>query len=158
MRLMTILGLILVFMLGACNEIPDQQKNEQASTRKQASRPLPAKPKPPPEATKTKSPLPTGKPLLLDFTRDHCLPCEIMAPWVADISSRYAKQLGVLEINLDRTKNKKLGIYFKVRSVPTQIYIDKTGREIYRHFGMATLKQMELTLKQNRFIVPAKQN
>jgi thioredoxin 1 len=86
--------------------------------------------------------------MLLDFTRDHCLPCEIMAPWVDELRKKYAGRVQVQEINIDRAENRELGRFFRARSIPMQVYVDAGGREIGRHVGLATLPQMERTLEK----------
>jgi len=98
------------------------------------------------------SPLPTGKPILIDFTRDHCLPCQIMAPWVDELRKKHADRVAVVEINIDRPENKSIGRFFKARSIPTQVYIDAQGREVARHVGLATKPQMERVLKRHGFL------
>jgi len=92
------------------------------------------------------SPLPSGKPMLLDFTRDHCMPCTIMSSWVDDLQKKYAGKVGILKINIDRKENRSLGMFFRISAVPTQVYVDKTGREIKRNTGLATQVQMEKML------------
>jgi thioredoxin 1 len=97
-------------------------------------------------------PLPPGKPLLLEFTRNHCLPCEIMAPWMKELRAKHAAQVKIIEINIDRAENKQLARYFKARSIPTQVYVDKSGRQVSRHVGLATKPQMERTMKRHGFL------
>jgi len=98
------------------------------------------------------SPLPPGKPMLLDFTRDHCLPCVLMEPWLAAIREKHAAEVGVLEINIDRPPNKPLGLFFKVKSIPTQVYVDARGREVHRNVGLARQPEMEGLLKKLGFL------
>jgi thioredoxin 1 len=93
-----------------------------------------------------------GLPMLLDFTRDHCLPCDIMAPWVEELRKKHAERVLVKEINIDRPENRELGLFFKTRSIPTQVYVDAQGREVSRHVGLATKEQMQRTLEQLGFV------
>jgi thioredoxin 1 len=96
-------------------------------------------------------PAPTGKtpkPMLLAFTRDHCLPCDIMHPWIVELKKKYADQLDIAEINIDRKENATLAAYFKAKSIPTQVYVDREGREVSRHTGLATKQKMLATLQK----------
>lgn len=105
--------------------------------------------------TDASAPSPTvvsGKPMLLEFTRDHCLPCTIMAPWMAELKKQYSEQVDINEINIDRPGNKELGIYFKVASIPTQVYVNGGGKVLSRHVGLATSAQMEATLRKHGFL------
>jgi thioredoxin 1 len=105
-----------------------------------------------PDAGLATSPLPPGKPMLLEFTRDHCLPCEIMAPWMKELRKEHAGRVQIVEINIDRKENKPLARYFKARSIPTQVYVDERGRELSRHVGLATKPQMQRTMKRHGFL------
>ncbi len=80
--------------------------------------------------------------MLLSFSRDHCLPCELMEPWLKNIKETYHKKVDVKEVNLDREDNLEYARLFSVMTVPTLVYLDKAGRERGRHFGLATEKQM----------------
>lgn len=93
-----------------------------------------------------------GRPVVIDFTRDHCLPCEIMAPWVGELRKELDGKVDVTEMNIDRPGNKELGLFFKVGSIPTQVYIDAAGKEVSRHVGLATKPQMTATMRKHGFI------
>lgn len=93
-----------------------------------------------------------GKPMLLEFTRNHCMPCVIMAPWVAELRKQYGELVDINEINIDRPGNKELGNYFKVAKIPTQVYVDGGGKMVSRHVGIADKTQMEATLKKHGFL------
>jgi len=95
-------------------------------------------------------------PMLLDFTRDNCLPCEIMRPWIEKLGKKHSGRVAIAEINIDRPENAELGRAFSVRSIPTQIYVDARGREVARHVGLARLAQMERTLERKGFLAGAR--
>ncbi len=137
----------LIFMTAIC--CAEQKTAKAPSAPPPAPKPEPA-PRPIDAGSDSKvTMLSSGKPTLLEFTRDHCLPCQIMAPWVAAIRKKYAAGLNVVEINVDRPENKTFQKFFKVRSIPSQIYLDARGRVVESHAGLATLKDMEGALKKN---------
>ncbi len=154
---------ILLLSLLSCSEQspsqknhPEQRKHPQApAVQEEPSDSDPAATIDTDSATSIPAPSPTpssGKPMLLDFTKDHCMPCTIMAPWVEQLRTKYAEHVDVSEINIDRPGNNELGIYFKVASIPTQVYVDRNGVVMSRHVGLATRAQMEGTLKKHGFI------
>jgi thiol-disulfide isomerase/thioredoxin len=158
--------LVLATALVGCVDDQPAQKSSPPAAR--AGRPTPESAPPPrpmaaaettepdagvgADAGLAAAPQPLGKPALLDFTRDHCLPCEIMAPWVKELRIAYGDRVEIAEINIDRPENKPLGRYFKARSIPTQVYLDAEGRELSRNVGLATKDQMERTLKRHGFL------
>jgi thioredoxin 1 len=93
-----------------------------------------------------------GRPVLLSFSRDNCLPCEIMAPWLDEIGRLYEASIDVVRINLDREASHALGRKWRIRTVPTQVYVTPDGDALYRHEGLATKKDMETILCSHRLV------
>jgi len=90
------------------------------------------------EATLTKSPasdeIPVkGVPTLLDLGADECMPCKMMAPVLEKVEKKYRGKAAVIFI--DVWKDKAPAKRFGVRAIPTQIFFDSLGREVYRHEG-----------------------
>ena len=133
--------------------VPDPEPTPSASEGDAAPPPVPVGDLGDAGPLPTASPLPPGKPMLIDFTRDHCLPCVLMEPWIAALREKHSDKVGVLEINIDRPPNKPLGLFFKVKSIPTQVYVDARGREVHRNVGLARQPEMEALLKKLGFLM-----
>lgn len=72
-------------------------------------------------------------PRLVDLGADRCIPCKMMAPVLADLKTNYA---GRLEVEfIDVWKNPDAGKQYKIRLIPTQIFFDASGKELFRHEG-----------------------
>jgi thioredoxin 1 len=67
----------------------------------------------------------TGKPALLDFTAAWCGPCRMMSPIIDELSNEYDGKIIVGKINVD--ENPELSTKFKVRSIPTLLFINEKG-------------------------------
>jgi thioredoxin 1 len=93
-----------------------------------------------------------GLPMLLDFTREDCLPCKLMEPWLAALRERHAGRIAILALDLDQPDSRDLVRFFKARSVPMQVYVDAHGREVSRNVGLATLPQMQNQLEKLGFL------
>lgn len=65
------------------------------------------------------------KPMIIDFYADWCRPCKMIAPHLNAIQSEYGDKLQVYKINTD--KNPGLANLFKVRSIPTLLFIPADG-------------------------------
>jgi thioredoxin 1 len=74
-----------------------------------------------------------GKPVLLELGSDQCVPCKMMAPVLKELSEQYPQQFTVAfhDVWKDPAASEKYGI----ESIPTQIFFDKNGKELYRHEG-----------------------
>jgi thioredoxin 1 len=72
-------------------------------------------------------------PKLLDLGADKCIPCKMMAPILEELKREYA---GRLEVEfIDVWKNPEAGQRYGIRMIPTQIFYDADGKELYRHVG-----------------------
>jgi thioredoxin 1 len=72
-------------------------------------------------------------PSLIDLGSDSCVPCKMMAPILEELRNEYRGKLDVVFI--DVWKNPEAARQYGIRVIPTQIFIDENGKEIYRHQG-----------------------
>jgi thioredoxin 1 len=74
-----------------------------------------------------------GLPRLVDLGSTTCAPCKAMAPIMDELRREYAGRLRVdfYDVKADPALKKAFGI----RMIPTQIYYDATGAELWRHEG-----------------------
>lgn len=72
-------------------------------------------------------------PKLLDLGATKCVPCKMMVPVLDELAKDYKGQLDVQFIDVwkDQSAAKK----YKVQSIPTQIFFDAKGKEVFRHVG-----------------------
>jgi thioredoxin 1 len=95
-------------------------------------------PEPPPTAkagqTSTSGPAATKKmPRVVDLGADKCIPCKQLAPILEELKKEYAGRVTVDFI--DVWKNPKAGEPYKIRVIPTQVFFDADGKEVWRHEG-----------------------
>jgi thioredoxin 1 len=79
-------------------------------------------------------------PRLVDLGADKCIPCKMMIPVLADLKTNYIGQLEVVFI--DVWKNPDAGKPYKINLIPTQIFYDATGKELFRHEGFFAKKDI----------------
>ena len=84
-------------------------------------------------------------PKFIDLGADGCLPCKLMKPILRKLQSEYAGSL-IVEV-IDIHKNPSLGKKYNVRFIPTQIFYDKNGKELYRHTGFMSKKDILKTFE-----------
>ena len=109
-------------------------------------------------STKTTAPVPKTLPMVLDFGRGICIPCKQMKPILEELGIEYEGKAIIRIIDID--KESELTQQSRIRLIPTQIFIDATGKEIYRHEGfmektaiVEKLKEMGVTLN-SKFQIP----
>lgn len=76
---------------------------------------------------------PERLPRLVDLGSDRCVPCKQMAPILEALSREYE---GALRVEfIDVWKDAAAGQQWGVRVIPTQIFLDASGTERFRHEG-----------------------
>lgn len=72
-------------------------------------------------------------PVLLEFGRGWCIPCKYMKPILEDMSKAYAGKAIVMTVDMDA--NKDLVRDFRIRMMPTQVFLMPDGKEFFRNEG-----------------------
>jgi len=75
----------------------------------------------------------SGKPILVDFGANSCIPCRQMRPILKEVGKEYAGKASVLVI--DVYKYQRLASDYGIRLIPTLIFFDSKGKEIFRNMG-----------------------
>ena len=70
---------------------------------------------------------------MVDLGAHKCIPCKMMAPILKRLKEAYKGKAAIIFIDVwkDKSQAKRFGI----RAIPTQIFFDKSGKEVYRHMG-----------------------
>ena len=74
-----------------------------------------------------------GRVTMLDLGAHKCIPCKMMAPVIKDLSAEYDGRAAIVFI--DVWENREIPSLFNIRTIPTQIFYDVYGKEVYRHEG-----------------------
>jgi thioredoxin 1 len=72
-------------------------------------------------------------PRLIDLGADKCIPCRMMFPVLDALKQEYAGKLDVEFI--DVWKNPAAAKQYGVEVIPTQIFYNADGKELFRHEG-----------------------
>ncbi len=72
-------------------------------------------------------------PRLLDLGAKKCIPCKQMVPVLEALTTEYAGRLDVVFI--DVWENRAASTEYGIRLIPTQIFYDASGKELFRHEG-----------------------
>jgi len=74
-----------------------------------------------------------GMVTMVDLGADACIPCKMMAPIITKLEKAYRGKAAI--VFMDVWKDKEQAKRFGIRAIPTQIFFDKSGKEVYRHTG-----------------------
>ena len=81
-----------------------------------------------------------GKTTMIDLGAKKCVPCKMMAPIMAKLEKAYEGRADIVFI--DVWENRQQGPRFKIRAIPTQIFFNEKGEEVYRHVGFLDEKSI----------------
>ena len=81
-----------------------------------------------------------ARPRLVDLGADKCIPCKMMAPILSELEKEYAGQFEVVFI--DVWKKREEGARYGIQLIPTQIFFDASGKELFRHEGFYAKKDI----------------
>ena len=87
--------------------------------------------------------LTSGQPVVADFGRGTCIPCKMMKPILDELKQTYKGRAEVLFFDIGEYRD--LTAQYKINLIPTQIFFDKTGKEVWRHEGF--LEKEKITAK-----------
>ena len=66
------------------------------------------------------------KPAIIDFYADWCGPCKKVSPILEELAAQYKDDIVIYKINVDNEK--ELASAFGIQSIPTLLFIPKTGK------------------------------
>ena len=66
------------------------------------------------------------KPAIIDFYADWCGPCKKVSPILKELAAQYKDDIVIYKINVDNEK--ELATAFGIQSIPTLLFIPKTGK------------------------------
>jgi thioredoxin 1 len=93
-----------------------------------------------------KKALTSGKPVLVDFGANSCLPCRQLRPVLKEVGTEYSEKAKVLVI--DVYKNQNLAQEYKVFMLPTLVFFDSKGKEAFRNVGIMEKEKIVGKLKE----------
>jgi thioredoxin 1 len=94
-----------------------------------------------------------GMVTMLDLGAKKCVPCKMMAPIMVKLEKAYAEKAAIVFI--DVWENREQAPRFKVRAIPTQIFFDAQGKEVFRHVGFFDEKSIVAQLTKMGVEKPA---
>jgi len=77
-----------------------------------------------------------------------CVPCKKMQPIIKEIEKEYGNQVKVVFHDVWTIEGKPFAYKYKIRLIPTQVFLDKGGKEYFRHEGFFPKDELIEVLKQ----------
>jgi thioredoxin 1 len=91
-----------------------------------------------------------GKPALYEFGAGYCVSCKEMEKVMAELKKSHSDQVEVRMVYVD--KEKPLFEQYKIMLIPTQVFLDASGKEVDRHMGALTKEEVLKKLQELKLI------
>lgn len=85
-----------------------------------------------------------GKPTLAEFGWRTCIPCKAMKPILEELAVENKGKVNVIIVEV--YDHEDLSRQYNIRGIPTQIFFDKNGKEVYRHAGYLAKENIQTVL------------
>jgi len=77
----------------------------------------------------------------------NCVPCKMMQPVMKKAAEKYPGQVKVVFHDVWTSQGEPYGRQYKIMGIPTQVFLDKDGKEYARHVGFFDFDNLEKVLK-----------
>jgi thioredoxin 1 len=99
----------------------------------------------------TANPTNTSHPLLtfVELGSVKCVPCRQMQPVMKAIEQKYGSQIRVVFHDVWKPDQKEYISKYGVRVIPTQVFLNKDGKEIFRHEGFYPEEEIDKLVQKH---------
>lgn len=96
-----------------------------------------------------------AKPLItfVELGSVNCIPCKAMQPVMKAVGEKYGIQLKVIFYDVWKQEQAHYAKEYKIRLIPTQVFFDVNGKELMRHEGYFSEKNID-TFLQSKGLKP----
>jgi len=77
-----------------------------------------------------------------------CVPCKMMQPVMKEVEEEYKGSVKVVFYDVWKTEGRPYAEKYGIRVIPTQVFLDRDGREYFRHEGFFPKDEIVKVLKK----------
>jgi thiol-disulfide isomerase/thioredoxin len=78
----------------------------------------------------------------------NCMPCKMMQPVMRAIEDDYSGSVKVVFHDVSKSDGRPFAEKYGIQAIPTQIFLDNTGKEFFRHTGFFPKEEIVKVLKK----------
>ena len=76
----------------------------------------------------------------------NCIPCKMMQPVMKAVEDKFGTRVRVVFHDVWTPEGRPYAAQFRIRAIPTQVFLDKNGNEYFRHEGFFPQAEIEKVL------------
>lgn len=84
--------------------------------------------------------------MMMDLGSTSCIPCKMMVPVMDELAKELKDKVDIQFVDVN--KRGDLAQKFKIYTIPTQIFFDKTGKQLFRHEGFYPKEEIMAKFKE----------
>ncbi len=88
----------------------------------------------------------------LEFGSTGCRECKMMEEVMKAVKINFTNRINVVFYNVTEKENKSISKHFGIQIIPVQVLLNKNGKEVFRHIGFYSYKNLCLEFKKNGLI------
>jgi len=88
-----------------------------------------------PQSDKQKKDPLSYKVTFIELGSVRCIPCQKMQSVMKSVEKKYGSQVKVVFHDVWTPDGKPFGKQYSIEAIPTQVFLDKDGKEFFRHIG-----------------------
>lgn len=86
---------------------------------------------------------------LVEIGSESCVPCRQMQVVLDAVEKKFGDQIKIVFHDIKKQEKKKYIKEYNIKLIPTQVFLDKDGKEIFRHEGFYPEEQITGFLKEH---------
>jgi thioredoxin 1 len=87
----------------------------------------------------------SGRPVLVDFYADWCIPCRQMPPILKDVKDQFKEHIRIVKVNVDHFPD--IAISCKIQNLPTVVLFQQ-GKIQWSGIGVPAANDISMALKE----------
>lgn len=89
-----------------------------------------------------------AKATFIELGSVRCIPCQKMQLVMREVQQEYADQVEILFYDVWTDAGRPYARQYRIRVIPTQVFLDKDGREYFRHEGYFPKEELLQVLRR----------
>ena len=78
----------------------------------------------------------------------NCIPCKMMQPIMRQVEQKYGGKVKILFYDVWTPSGRPYAQKYGIQAIPTQVFLDRNGKEYFRHIGYFPFEEVEQILKK----------
>ncbi|MFA5857474.1 MAG: thioredoxin family protein [Elusimicrobiota bacterium] len=85
---------------------------------------------------------------MLELGSTNCIPCKMMEKVLYTLDAKYGRQVNFVFIDVRSAEGTPYAHKYNILGIPTQVFLDKDGNEVFRHVGYFPADEVVKTFKR----------